>query len=69
MKYMMIFYIIKQNKFNDYRIYENKINNSIFGSFFSNFGNSFKSEDSYNNLCKNLEIGISLVSPLFLKKC
>ena len=65
----LINYIIKQNKFNDYRIYENKINNSIFGSFFSNFGNSFKSEDSYDDLCKNLEIGISLVSPLFLKKC
>ena len=65
----LVNYIIKQNKFNDYRIYENKINNSIFGSFFSNFGNSFKSEDTYDNLCKNLKIGISLISPLFLKKC
>ena len=62
----LIKYIIKENNFNDYLIYEKKINNSFFGNLFANYNNK---NYSYDNICKKFKTNINVVMPSFLEDC
>lgn len=58
--------IIKENNFNDYKIYENITNKSFFGNLLANL--------NYNNpnklnICKKFEMSINVITPLSLAKC
>ncbi len=61
--------IVKENKFEDYKIYENKVNNSIL----SNLSIKYKDQTNDNylleNICRNLETNISVIIPIYLKDC
>ncbi len=61
--------INKENKFEDYKIYENKVNNSFLGNIFIKY--EVKTNDNYSiqNICRNLETNISVVIPFYLKNC
>ena len=64
----LIEYIIKDNNFNDYKIYENKVSGSFFENFLVNYiykNNSY----SNDNICKKLKTTINVVIPTFLEKC
>ncbi len=63
----LINYIVNENNFEDYKIYENKVNSSLIENLLSKYNN--KSNYSYSNVCKKLETNISVITPLFFKKC
>ncbi len=63
----LIDYIIKENNFNDYKIYENKKDLSLIGSLISKYDDISKYSDS--NVCKKFETSINVLTPLFFKKC
>ena len=59
--------IIKENKFEDYKIYENKIGNSILTNLLVNYKDQTNDKYSLENICRNLETNISVVVPIYLK--
>ena len=61
--------IIKENKFEDYKIYENKVNNSILTNLLVNYENQTNNKYSFENVCTNLKTNISVVIPVYLKDC
>ena len=61
--------IIKENKFEDYKIYENKIGNSILTNLLVNYKDPTNNKYSLENICRNLETNISVVIPVYLKDC
>ena len=61
--------VIKENKFEDYKIYENKVNNSIFENLLVKYKGQNKDKYLFENICRNLESNISVVIPVFLKNC
>ena len=61
--------IIKENKFEDYKMYENKISNSILTNLLVNYKDTTNNKYSLENICKNLETNISVVIPVYLKDC
>ncbi len=61
--------IIKENEFEDYKIYENKVNNSIFENLLVKYKGQNKDKYLFENICKNLETNISVVIPVYLKDC
>ena len=61
--------IIKENKFEDYKMYENKISNSILTNLLVNYKDPTNNKYSLENICKNLETNISVVIPVYLKDC
>ncbi len=61
--------IIKENKFEDYKIYENKIGNSILTNLLVNYEDQTNDKYSLENICRNLETNISVVIPVYLKNC
>ena len=61
--------IIKENKFEDYKIYENKIGNSILTNLLVNYKDQTNDKYSLENICRNLETNISVVIPIYLKDC
>ena len=61
--------IIKENKFEDYKIYENKVGNSILSNLLVKYEDQTKNKYSLENICRNLETNISVVIPVFLKNC
>ena len=61
-------YIIKENNFNDYKIYENKVNYSIFESLLVKYS-SKNTKHPYNNYCKQLHNSINVLLKTFLKEC
>ncbi len=60
--------IIKENKFEDYKIYESKISNSFLGNLLVKYKDQ-TNKYSYKNICSNLETNISVVIPVYLKDC
>ena len=60
--------IIKENKFEDYKIYENKISNSFLGNLLVKYKDQ-TNQYSYKNICRNLETNISVVIPVYLRDC
>ena len=65
----LIKFIIKENEFMDYKIYENKIGNSFLGNLFVKNKNQDTKIDSFEKICKYLETNISVVTPVYLKEC
>ncbi len=61
--------IIKENKFEDYKIYENKISNSFLTNLLVNYKDQTNNKYSLENICRNLETNISVVIPVYLKDC
>ena len=61
--------IIKENKFEDYKMYENKISNSILTNLLVNYKDPTNNKYSLENICRNLETNISVVIPVYLKDC
>ena len=62
----LIEYIIKENNFNDYTIYENIIQKSLLGNFIASYKDN---NDTKFNICKRFEMSINAITPLFLKEC
>ena len=61
--------IIKENKFEDYKIYENKVSNSILSNLLVKYEDQTNNKYSLESICRNLETNISVVIPVFLKNC
>ena len=61
--------IKKENKFEDYKIYENKVSNSFLGSILFKYKNQTNDNYSIQHICRNLETNISVVVPFYLKDC
>ncbi|MDC3075353.1 S49 family peptidase [Pelagibacteraceae bacterium] len=61
--------IVKENKFADYKVYENKINNSFIGNLLVKFEDQTNNKYSLENICRDLETNISVVVPVYLKDC
>ena len=61
--------IIKENKFKDYKIYENKVNNSILSNLLVKYEDQTNDKYSFKKICRNLETNISVLIPVFLKDC
>ena len=61
--------IIKENKFEDYKIYENKVRNSILSNLLVKYEDQTNNKYSLENICRNLEANISVLIPVFLKNC
>ena len=62
----LIEYIIKENNYSDYKIYENIIKRSLLGNFLA----SYKDNNSNKfDICKRFEMNINVLTPLFLKEC
>ena len=60
--------IIKENEFEDYKIYENKVSNSILTNLLVRFEDQ-TNKYSFENICRNLETNISVVIPVYLNDC
>ena len=65
----LIKFIIKENEFQDYKIYENYFNNSILGNLLIKYEDKNINEFSFEKICKNLETNISVVIPVYLQNC
>ncbi len=61
--------IAKENKFDDYKIYENKVSNSILTNLLVKYENQTDNKYSLENICRNLKININVVIPVYLKEC
>ena len=61
--------ILNENKFEDYKIYQNKNNNSIVENLLVIFKKETFNLSSYDIICENLETSINLLIPMFLKEC
>tara|TARA_B100000989_G_scaffold9355_1_gene6356 strand:- start:374 stop:1393 length:1020 start_codon:yes stop_codon:yes gene_type:complete len=61
--------IIKENEFADYKVYENKISNSFLGNLLVRIQDQTNNKYSLEIICRNLEINISVVAPVYLKDC
>jgi len=61
--------IIKENEFEDYKVYENKISNSIIGNLMVKYKDQTNDKYSFRHICRNLETNISVVVPVYLKDC
>ena len=61
--------IIKENEFDDYKIYENKVVNSFLVNLLANYENQHNNKYSLEKICRNLKTNISVVIPVYLKDC
>ncbi len=61
--------IVKENKFEDYKIYENKVSNSILANLLVKYESKTKDQYFFENICKNLNTNINLVIPIYVKDC
>ena len=65
----LIEFIIKENEFEDYKIYENDKYNTLFGNFPVRLKNKNKNKYPLEKICRSLETNINVVIPIFLKDC
>ena len=61
--------IIKENKFEDYKIYENKVNSSILTNLLVYIDDKIHNKYSLKNICTNLKTNVNVVIPVYLKDC
>ena len=62
----LIEYIIKENNYDDYKIYENIVKRNLLGNFLASYKNNNVAKF---NFCKKFEMSINVVTPLFLREC
>ena len=61
--------IIKENKFDDYKIYENKVVNSFIGNILARYEDQPSNKYSFEKICTSLKTNINVVIPVYLKDC
>ena len=61
--------IIKENEFEDYKIYENQVSNSILSDLLVKYEEQTNNKYLLENICRNLETNISVLIPIYLKDC
>ena len=61
--------IIKENEFDDYKIYENKIDNSFLGNLLAKYKGQPRNKYSFEKICRSLKTNINVVIPVYLKNC
>ena len=61
--------IIKENEFDDYKIYENKVVNSFIGNLLARYKEQPSNKYSFEKICSILKTNISVVIPVYLKDC
>ena len=61
--------IAKENKLDDYKIYENKVSNSILTNLLVKYENQTDNKYSLEKICRNLKTNINVVIPVYLKEC
>ena len=61
--------IIKENKFDDYKLYENKFVNSFFGNLLASYKGQPSNKYSIEKICNSLKTNINVVIPIYLKDC
>jgi len=61
--------ITKENEFENYKIYENKVSNSFFTHLLAKYMDQTNDEYSFEKVCRSLETNISVVIPIYLKDC
>jgi len=64
----LIKYIIKQNNLDDYKIYENNIEESLFQNILVYFDYRNK-KHTYNYMCEKSKISINVLIPAFFEQC
>ena len=65
----LIKFIIKENKFEDYKIYENKVSDSILTNLLVKYEDQTNHKYSLENICRKLETNISVIIPVYLNDC
>ena len=61
--------IIKENEFDDYKIYENKVVDSFLGNLLAKYEYQTSNKNSYEKICRSLKTNINVVIPIYLKDC
>ncbi len=61
--------IIKENEFEDYIIYENKVIDSFLGNLLAKYKGQTEDKYYFEKICRDLKTNISLVIPVYLKNC
>jgi len=62
----LIEYIIKENNYDNYKIYENIIKRSLLVNFLAIYKDNYSTKF---DICKKFEMNINVLTPLFLKEC
>ena len=65
----LIEFIVNQEDWDNYKIYESKVNNSIVENIFLNFKYKNINKNYTNKFCEKLETTINVMIPFFLKDC
>ena len=60
--------IIKENNFDDYKIYENKDKSTLIFDFLTNY-KSPNNKYSNTKICNKLQTSINVITPFFLRDC
>ena len=61
--------IIKENEFDDYKIYENKVVDSFLGNLLAKYEYQTSNKNSFEKICRSLKTNINVVIPIYLKDC
>jgi len=61
--------IIKENEFDDYKIYENKVVNSFIGNLLARYKVQPSNKYYFEKICSSLKTNINVVIPVYLKDC
>ena len=61
--------IIKENEFEDYKIYENKVFDSFLGNLLAKYKGQTQYKYSFEKICRKLKTNINVVIPIYLKNC
>ena len=61
--------IIIENKFDDYKIYENKFVDSFLGNLLAKYKGQTSNKYSFEKICRDLKTNINVVIPVYLKNC
>ena len=61
--------IIKENEFENYIIYENKVIDSFLGNLLAKYKSHTEDKYYFEKICRDLKTNISLVIPVYLKNC
>ena len=61
--------IIKENEFEDYKIFENKVVDSFLGNLLTKYNGQPRNKYSFKKICRSLKTNINVVIPVYLKDC
>ena len=61
--------IIKENEFEDYKIYENKVVDSFLGNLLAEYKDQTRSKYFFEKICRDLKTNINVVIPVYFKNC